>query len=184
MAEDYQELDRGIKSMIEQLTSLPTGKVVLANQNGPRPDLPYISFQTLVEQKMQRNILYAPTATENAIIENVKVSTVRLQAYSNTMKEPFALLDDFVLGQDNSTITDQIRADYGFNVLNYGTVTDISSVETQHIEPRAAIDINIVYKTQLTVTDSAGCIIEDLNGVATLKQDGKPDRVINFNVDT
>jgi hypothetical protein len=184
MAEDYQQLDRGIKSMIAQLTALPVGKVVLANQNGPRPDLPYISFQTLIETKMQRNIVFAPTATEDGIIQNTKVSTVRLQAYSNTMKEPFSLLDDFILGQDNSAVTDQIRTDYGFNVLNYGTVSDISSVETQHIEPRAAVDVNITYSTQLTLTGSAGCIIEDLNGVATLKQDGKPDRVINFNVDT
>tara|TARA_Y100000310_G_C20703455_1_gene832273 strand:+ start:5785 stop:6339 length:555 start_codon:yes stop_codon:yes gene_type:complete len=184
MAEDYQELDRGIKSMIEQLTALPANKVVLANQNGPRPDLPYISFQTLVEQKAQRNIVSAPTAVDDGVIENVKVSTVRLQSYSNTIKEPFALLDDFILGQDNSTVIDQIRQDYGFNVLNYGTVSDISSVETQHIEPRAAVDITINYRTQLVLTGSAGCIIEDLNGVATLKQDGKPDRVINFNVDT
>jgi hypothetical protein len=184
MAEDYQQLDRGIKSMIEQLTALPASKVVLSNQNGPRPDLPYASFQTLVETKMLRSVVTAPTDIADGIIQNTKVSSIRVQTYSNDAKEPFSLLDDLLLGQDNFIIMDQIRTDFGFNVLNYGTVTDISSFTTQHIEPRAAVDLNIVYATRLTITGSAGCIIEDLNGVATLKQDGKPDRVINFNIDT
>tara|TARA_R100001480_G_scaffold7635_5_gene15599 strand:- start:338 stop:892 length:555 start_codon:yes stop_codon:yes gene_type:complete len=184
MAEDYANIDRGIKKMVEDLTVLTSDKVVLANQNGPRPDLPYISFERVNEQPMQRNEFIAATDTVDAKIQNVKRSTVRFQAYSNTQREPFELLDDLTLGQDNSVVIDDIRTTYGFNVLNYGKVTDISSIMTQHIEPRAFIDFTIIYKTVKVLTGTAGCIIEHMSGDGILKDAVTGDRNITYNVDT
>ena len=184
MAENYTQIDTGIKKMVEDLTILTADKIVLANQNGPRPDLPYISFERVDTRAMQRNVFFGASATEDSKAENTKQETVRFQAYSNAQREPFELLDDLVMGQDNSVVIDDIRTTYGFNVLNYGTVTDITALSTQHLEPRAFIDFTIIYRTVKVFTGTDGCIIEDVNGTGVLKDATTGDRNVTFNIDT
>ena len=182
MAHDYTLLDTGIKKMVMDLTGLTNDFVVQANNNTGRPDLPYMSFQRVSEQKMQRNDIIAPDGVSaNKKILNTKRSTVRFQAYGTTA---FQLLDDLILGQDNEVVIDDIRTTYGFNVLNYGTVQDLPTVTTNVIEPRAFVDVVITFQTVLEVTDSSGDVIEDVSGTGTLKDAKTGDRNVTFSIDT
>lgn len=181
MAHNYVLLDTGIKDMVMQLTGLTNDFVVKANNNTGRPNLPYISFQRISEQKMQRNNVLGADGTNDIRILNTKRSTIRFQAYGTTA---FSLLDDLILGQDNETVIDSIRTTYGFNVLNYDNVTDISGITTNVIEPRAFVDVTITFTTELTVAGTSGEVIEDVNGTGTLKDAKTGDRNLTFTVDT
>lgn len=184
MAENYTNIDTGIKDMVEQLTTLTADKIVLAEQNGVRPDLPYLSFERVSEQSMQRENGSSISLVDNYKTAKVKQSVIRFQSYSNTNREQYTILDDIVLGFENPFVMDTINSTYGFNVLNHGTVTDISTVTTQRYEYRAFLDFTIVYTTVEEFADTAGCIIEDVNGSGVLKDATLGDRNITFNVDT
>ena len=181
MAHDYSNLDTGIKSMVMQLTGLTNNFVVKANNNTGRPNLPYISFQRITEQKMQRNNIVNPNIVDNRKIKNTKTSSVRFQSYGTTS---FELLDDLIMGQDKETIIDDIRTTYGFNVLSYGDVTDISGITTNVIEPVAFVDVVITFVTTLEVSGTSGEFIEDIEGTGTLKDARNGDINVTFSVDT
>ena len=184
MAEDYTSIDTGIKDMAGRLTSLTADKIVLSNQNGVRPDLPYLDFGRVSTQSTQFGINFSPSDVVNGRTEKVKQDVIRFQSYSNTNREHFEILDDIVTGIENSFVMDSINSTYGFNILNHGTVTDISAVTTQRYEYRAFLDVTITYRTVREFVDSAGCIIEDVNGSGVLKDATLGDRNITFNVDT
>lgn len=181
MAQDYVALDTGIKSMVMQLTGLTNDFVVKANNNTGRPNLPYISFQRITEQKMQRNNVQGANGTDDIMIFNTKRSTVRFQAYGINA---FELLDDLVMGQDNEVVIDSIRTTYGFNVLSYGNVNDIPTLTTNIIEVRAFVDVIITFTTVLTIGSTSDDIIEDVNGTGVLKDAKTGDRNVTFSIDT
>jgi len=183
MAHDYVNLDSGIRDMVMQLTGLTNDFVVKANNNTGRPNLPYISFQRISEQKMQRNHVIGADGTNDTRIFNTKRSTVRFQAYGSG-NTAFELLDDLIMGQDNEVVIDEIRTTYGFNVLSYGNVNDIPTITTNVIESRAFVDVIITFTTVLTISGTSGDVIEDVNGTGVLKDAKTGDRNVTFSIDT
>ena len=182
MAQDYNVIDQGIKKIVLDLTTLTNDFVVKDNQNGPRPDLPYISFQKIAEQKMHRNSIVNPDGVAaDAIIYNHKRLTVRYTAYGNTA---YDLLDDLILGFANEPIMDQIRIDYGISTLSYGPATEAPAITTNVIEERVYIDVILTYISQLVLTGTSGDVIEDVNGSGVLKGAKTGDKNVTFNVDT
>ena len=99
-------------------------------------------------------------------------------------RQPYEILDSCLMGVSNSIVMDDVCNQYGFNVLNYGNITDISAVMTQHYEYRAFIDFTIVYIDVKEFIGTTGCFIEDVNGNGVLKGSTTGDRNVTFNVDT
>lgn len=181
MAENYVLLDTGLKNMVLGLTSLTDDKVIKANQNFVKPNLPYMSFQRVTEEKMMMNIIDQPDGINDKKILNTKRVIVRFMAFGDTAHE---LLDDLVLGQDNDIVMDPISNTYGFNVLSYGPVSDIPTISTNHFEERAVIDMTIIFTTTLTIADSSECVIDDVNGTGTFKDLINGDTDVTFSIDT
>ncbi|MEE9374562.1 MAG: hypothetical protein V3V00_16015 [Saprospiraceae bacterium] len=185
MAQNYTTIDTGIKSMVMSLTGFTNDFVLKANQNSPRPELPFITFQRIAERKMHRNFTIDPTATEDAKIVNVKRLTTRFIAYTADQTSQ-DVLDNLILGFDNEPVMDTVRTTYGISTLNYGPATDIPGITTNVFEDRTFVDVTILYNSTLVLNDPStiGEFIEDLNGSGTLKDLKTGDKIVTFSVDT
>lgn len=151
--------------------------VIWMNENGPRPELPYISLNILSLENMGDHADNYPVS-DAGILEGYQIVefVLSIQAYGT---ESFQLLKDLNQSLDRFSVHNDLNSsDHVVFFDDFGGVRDISAIIGTHEEKRAILELR--GRTFDQFQDKVGAI-ETIEAVQTSKSD-QSDIVSNISI--
>lgn len=136
--------------------------VVEANQNAPRPALPFITVYQTGTALAEHSEISAPDADGDAVIRNDAEIMISLQCFGENSK---AIMDGVRISLERETIRRALRAAGLPYIRTLNGVTDNTETVGTRYEERAGMDLE--FRAALTVSDSIG-VIETATGAAVI----------------
>ena len=150
------QLEEKLYDVLQPILGL---ELILMDQNGPRPTLPYAAYKVKSPQTVMGDHYSDVSNVGIQVVSGDREAVVSVQAYGNLALETLQVLMNRLR---LTTVMDQFR---GRDIAAFKTshVMDISTVRETEIEQRANIDIWIRYRSVLN--DDVGIIEQaDITG--------------------
>lgn len=165
--------DNDIWALVSPLAGVP---VIWANQNAPRPPLPYIALHILSHTTPQWDWITSPDADGVATIQGWRMANLEMQHFGPGGNATLGELVQRLRAPSNL----DLAAASGLAIATVGPVQDIpvmrdSGSQDVEYEPRSIAEIGINWVQ--TITDTVG-VIERVIYAATID-----DRTTNHEVD-
>lgn len=150
--------------------------VVEANQNAPRPALPYITLYVTSTPLNEHANQSAPNSAGTASIENEAAVMASVQCFGENSK---SIMDGLRLSLEKVTVRQALRAAGLPYIRTLNGVNDLTEVVGTKYEPRAGMDLE--FRAVMAVTDSVG-VIESVEGTATHDTGKNNNLTINYEI--
>lgn len=169
----------GIKTQVRTWVSdVVSEEAMAANQNAPKPDKPFFTYQINTFTKLGFDSITKPDVVGAVKYLGTREFTVMLQGYGDGVIEQMRSLQDSLQTQ----VVLFTFKDAGYIPFDSSPILDITGLDDSEFEERASMDI--FCRSDTEVTDPSHGLIEDVNIEGTIESPGNPDRIINIVVDT
>jgi len=152
------DIKQVLKDWINANKGDPSITVIEANQNAPRPELPYITLLVTSVTVEEHANISSPNSDGDASIENEAAVMCSLQCFAD---DAFSILSGLKLSLEKVTVKQNLRAVGLPYIRTLSEVSDISEVVGTNFETRASLDLE--FRTTLSVIDNIG-VIESVYG--------------------
>lgn len=150
-------------------------EVILANQNGPRPERPYITFLITSDNQTEHADESEVNDDGEITITNDKTVIVSTQCFGENSK---SIMDGLRNSLNKVSVKDGLRGSGLPYIRTLNGVTDLSQVVGSEFEERAGMDLE--FRTTAEVIDEVG-FIECVDGTATYET-GNQEININYQI--
>ena len=172
---DITEISTSIKAFVELQT---TDVCIPAEDNGPKPDVPYFTYRLDGFLDEAEDFVSTPDAISGDLtITGNRALTVELQGYGPGVTQKLRDLK-------TSTRKPSVLAAFlleGLIVVDRLGITNLTGLDQSEFEERALFEM--LMRTDSVVVD-ANSVIENVNGTGTLKNPPNPDLTIDLEVTT
>lgn len=166
-----EDILQGVRSWLMLAATLTDDQVIVANDGGPRPELPYLTVLVLVadiqvgEDEVIRGL---SGATPTVKVRGTRRATVSVQAFGAAAEEWLVLAR---LGLRLPTVQADLLSS-GLSIEPQGAPRDISRVLDTGIESRFTWDLDVLYGVESdTETETAAGTV----AMTTIFEDVSPD---------
>ena len=168
---DFDALDIVLYDWLVTFGGITT---IWSNDNGPKPDLPYLTLRRQTLVSIGQGYTSAPNASGIAKISGDRDLTVQIQAYGSNA---FGRLDDLynVRLDINSQ---ELLYTSNLALVNQLMISNLTGLNDTEFEERAVTDLLFRFASQRTGVDVG--LIETVEVTGNLKE---PDKTLNFNID-
>ena len=145
---------------IREATGLPATKVLLADQNFPRPPKDYITLKFGTMLQVGREFIAAPNGAGSAPISRDMEATIFFNSYGDKagVVNPLTRLVDLLASIDTEAINEDLIAGGIHFIDTLLPPTDITTVLNTQYEPRATMDLR--FRLDWETTDSGQGFID------------------------
>lgn len=150
--------------------------VVFANQNAPRPALPYVTIHVTAMPEKEHASVGPPDENGDAEIVNDLAPTVSLQAFGDGARD---IMSGLRRSLDKVTVLQSLRAAGLPFIRDLSGVTDLSETVGTKFEDRAGLDLE--FRAAGVVTDAVGAI-ESVEGTATHETGENIETNVNYQI--
>ena len=173
------DIEALLVTWVKTFTGFSTGKVIIAEDNGPKPDLPYITIRlgpmTPQGHECRSSPVYTLGTDTNAVkISGVRDLVVNFQGYGDNI---YGVLDNLYqyICVENSI---DLLATGGLALINQIAINNLTRLNDLEFEQRAQMDLLFRFGTQLENIDVG--YIETISVTGEVKT---PDKTINIDID-
>lgn len=150
--------------------------VIRANQNAPRPALPYITLYVTSTTMGDHSNISAPNSAGTASIENEQAVMASVQCFGDDSK---SIMDGLRQSLEKVTVRQALRAAGLPYIRTLNGVNDLTEVVGTKYETRAGMDLE--FRAVSAVTDNIG-VIESVEGTATVDTGLNDELTVNFEI--
>lgn len=165
-----EDILQGIRTWLKTSESLTDAQVIPADDDGPRPALPYLTVKVLTaDAEIGRDEDVRSTdgsGDPTLVVRGERRATVSVQAFGTTAE---GWLSTALLKRRLPSIQ-EVLLGVGLTIEPMGPIRDLSRLVDTAIEPRFGVDLEVTYLlTSDTVAET-----EALSVVGTYTFDGEP----------
>jgi len=136
---DIMLLKKNMAGIISELTGVTT---IIANQNAPRPEKPYITLRVSNINDIGSNESYGVNDDLLFLDRQQNEMTCLIQCYGDFSRDPIDILKKLVYKLSNNYLSDQLLHSKYIAYRYNNPIVDVSSLlDSNNIELRAAVDI-------------------------------------------
>lgn len=178
---EFSTLKDTVYDWIDGQALVPSENIVFQFQNEAIPDKPFFSLRIMsMVQIGDANITKATSGlSDQRNITTTYDFTLEILGFGPDIVEKTHLLRNSL---NVPEVHEQLADGSVISWNNTNLVLDISGLDGEDNEERSSYDANM--RTTEVIEDISVGQISIVNAVGTIKQDGKPDTIINFNIDT
>lgn len=174
---NIRDIEALLVEWTETFTGLATGQVIIAEDNGPKPDLPYIALRIQNINKIGTEVRSNPYDFGGSAaikISGNREMVVNFQAYGTNS---YGILED-LWHRVHDELSRTLLANEGLALIEQLALTNLTGLNDTDFEERAQQDLMFRFATQLEDIDVG--VIETVDVSGQLKN---PDKTIDINID-
>lgn len=172
----HQQIFEKLRAWVLENAPAVGDKVILANQNAPRPALPYITVHITTTAQGEHSSEGAPDDNGVAQMENELACMVSLQAIGSDAN---TIMGGLRQSLEKPTVHQSLRAAGLPFIRVLSGVNDLTEQVGTRYEERAGIDAE--FRTVAVVTDTVG-VIESVEGTATHERGENNSTTIDYQI--